>query len=341
MSAFHRLGNNQPYFRNNFENQQEKENFDFFTDAREYNIRERSNKSFNFLKRLGGERKGVRLAIKDKKPQYPTGSNWPTIEEQRTIEELVRKYGEHGERTGTRRGKLYFEVWDIDITHLSQRLPTWLQRQVKNNFELIAKIYRFSYIKTQHGYQVYLLFEELSPNCEIFHRDSWKKVKRNVGSILSKGRQVQGVSSEFKEWVNNGAWFWKLKNVGELAKILKKFFFEVDLKVNNEEKIEQKGVNSINPNEINLVNSQNLKSNENSSKSLYKFLKLQDLKIISKKPTKRANHYRINYLDKWQKRGWFFLDSYYRDKKEIVQPNLIGNFMLVRGCKYQFFASFA
>jgi len=63
----------------------------------------------------------------------------------------------------------------------------------------VAKIYRFSYVKTQHGYQVYLLFEELSPNYEIFHRDSWRGVKRNVGSILSQGRQVQGVSSQFKE----------------------------------------------------------------------------------------------------------------------------------------------
>ncbi|MEG7978833.1 MAG: hypothetical protein NY202_02830 [Mollicutes bacterium UO1] len=34
------------------------------------------------------------------------------------------------------------------------------------------KIYQFNYVKTQHGYQVYLLLEELSPNYEIFHRDS-------------------------------------------------------------------------------------------------------------------------------------------------------------------------
>ncbi|KLL05475.1 MAG: hypothetical protein MRERV_1c179 [Mycoplasmataceae bacterium RV_VA103A] len=211
------------------------------TDARDINIIEK-NKSLLFLERLGGDRKGVRLATKEKRPQYPTGSDWPTIKEHRRIEELVRKYGEHGERTGTRRGRLFFEVWDVDITHLAQKLPFWLQKQIRTNFEWIAKIYRFSYVKTQHGYQVYLLFEELSPNCEIFHRDSWRGIKRNVGSILSKGRQVQGVSSQFKEWVNNGSWFWKLKNIEELAAILKKFFFEIDLKGNNAEKAEQKQV---------------------------------------------------------------------------------------------------
>jgi hypothetical protein len=194
---------------------------------------------------------------------------------------------------------------------------------------LVAKIYRFSYVKTQHGYQVYLLFEELSPNCEIFHCDSWKGVKRNVGSILSKGRQVEGVSSKFKEWVNNGSWFWKLKNVAEFSTILKKFFFEVDLKVNVEEKTEKKQVSNI--------TSESSKIKEISSKNPYKLFKLENIQITSKQPTKRANHYRINYLDKWQNSGWFFLDSYFRDKKEVIQPSFVGNFLLVRGYKYQFY----
>ena len=71
MRNFNNLSNSQKYFTNYTERL---ENF-FLTDARVFNIRERSNKSLVFLKRLGGDRKGVRLAIKDKKPQYPTGSN--------------------------------------------------------------------------------------------------------------------------------------------------------------------------------------------------------------------------------------------------------------------------
>jgi hypothetical protein len=45
-----------------------------FTDARDINIRE-LYKSFKFYERLGGDRKGVRLAIKEKRPQYPSGSD--------------------------------------------------------------------------------------------------------------------------------------------------------------------------------------------------------------------------------------------------------------------------
>jgi hypothetical protein len=41
--------------------------------------------------------------------------------------------------------------------------------------------------------------------------------------------------------------------------------------------------------------------------------------------------------DKYQNTGFFFLDSYFRDKKELVQPNLVGSFWLARGYKYQFF----
>ena len=99
------------------------------------------------------------------------------------------------------------------------------------------------------------------------------------------------------------------------------------------EKIVQKQVNNENANE-------SLKVSENVSKNPYKFLKLENIRITSKQVTKRANHYRVNYLDKYQDKGWFFLDGYFRDKKELIQPNLVGNFVLSRGYKYQFFYGF-
>jgi len=46
-------------------------------------------------------------------------------------------------------------------------------------------------------------------------------------------------------------------------------------------------------------------------------------------------------LDKYQNKGFFFLDSYFRDKKELIQPNLMGDFWLSRGYKYQFFIGFS
>jgi hypothetical protein len=115
----------------------------------------------------------------------------------------------------------------------------------------------------------------------------------------------------------------------ELTQILKRFFFEIDLKVNVEEKSKQKQVSNINTNQ-----------SQKSSKNLYKLFKLENIRITSKQTTKRANHYRVNYRDKWQNSGWFFLDSYFRDKKEIIQPNLVGSFLLMRGYKYQFFYGF-
>src|SRR5438045_2206889 len=82
-----------------------------------------------------------------------------------------------------------------------------------------------------------------------------------------------------------------------------------------------------NPNEINLLNSQSPKSSESISKNFYKTIKLEGIKIISKQPTKKANHYRVNYQDKCQNSGFFFMDSYFRDKKEVIQPDLVGDFL--------------
>ena len=67
------------------------------------------------------------------------------------------------------------------------------------------------------------------------------------------------------------------------------------------------------------------------------FLKLEKIRIISKQATKKVNYYRVNYCDQQKKRGFFFLDSYFRDKKARIQPNLVADFILLRGYKYQFF----
>lgn len=86
----------------------------------------------------------------------------------------------------------------------------------------------------------------------------------------------------------------------------------------------------------NIKHSESQKTNKNT----YRFLKLVGIKITSKQATKRANHYRVNYLDKYQNSGFFFLDSYFRDKKGLIQPNLVGNFWLSKGYRYQFFYGF-
>ena len=67
------------------------------------------------------------------------------------------------------------------------------------------------------------------------------------------------------------------------------------------------------------ISGESLKIKEISSKNLYKTIKLENIRITSKQPTKKANHYRVNYRDKCQNSGFFFMDSYFRDKKEVIQ----------------------
>ena len=69
MPTFHSLGNSQKNFTNYTEKLK-----NFLTDTRVFNIKE-LYKSLGGYKRLGGDRKGVRLAIKEKRPQYPSGSD--------------------------------------------------------------------------------------------------------------------------------------------------------------------------------------------------------------------------------------------------------------------------
>jgi len=93
-------------------------------------------------------------------------------------------------------------VLDIDIDR--DHVPFSLRGRWRINFELLMERKRVSYIRTARGYQVYLLLEELSPNSNIYHQDKFGK-KRIAGSVLSKGRQAQGVGSQFKKWVDNGS----------------------------------------------------------------------------------------------------------------------------------------
>jgi hypothetical protein len=111
------------------------------------------------------------------------------------VEELLKKYQEYGVRTGTKLGNKYFEGVDIDI---GEKLAPSLRKRFETNFEFLAKKYRISYIKTKRGYHVYCLFDRLTSNESIYHIDKYGN-KRNIGSVLSVGRQLQGVGSKDKK----------------------------------------------------------------------------------------------------------------------------------------------
>ncbi|KLL03290.1 MAG: hypothetical protein MRECE_21c015 [Mycoplasmataceae bacterium CE_OT135] len=325
MQNFNNLGNQKPQLKNQIWT--EKGTLNFSSHASTHNINNiYLNKSFLgcWLKTIN--KKGVKTINK-----VPQRKDWPNPNQREiTVEELLKKFGEYGIRTGTKLGNKYFEGVDIDIE--KEGVSFSLRKRFRTNFEFLAKIYRISYIRTKKGYHVYCLFEQLTPNEVIYHLDKYG-VKRNIGSILSKGRQIQGVGSKDKAWVNNGKWFWHLKDREELKTKLSRFFFLLD----NIEKNVEKTSKSIN---FDIITNESLKFNENISKNFYKTIKLENIRITSKQATKKVDHYRVNYQDKWQNSGFFFLDSYFRDKKERIQPNLTTSLVLLQGYKYQFFASF-
>lgn len=86
--------------------------------------------------------------------------------------------------------------------------------------------------------------------------------------------------------------------------------------------------------------SESQKPNKIYSKNTYQIVRLTRILIISRQTTKKTNCYRVNYCDQQKRRGFFFLDSYFRDKKEKIKPNLIVDLIIEKGYKYQFFHGF-
>lgn len=232
--------------------------------------------------------------------------------------------GEWGTRTGKRVGNKYYVRLDVDLVEL----PLAVKNTLDKGFNLLLSRQGVMFIKTKKGYHVILLLDELPSNGVVYHTDKFG-VRRKVGDILSAGRQAQELGSPNKEPAGQGKWAWQAKSIEAIAEIFRKYFFSIECK----EKTTREQVSNTNANE-------SLRVQEISSKNLYKLFKLENIRITSKQSTKRANSYRINYLDKRQNKGWFFLDSYFRDKKERIRPDLVGSFLLVRGYKYQFFYGF-
>lgn len=77
-------------------------------------------------------------------------------------------------------------------------------------------------MKTKRGIHIYCLIKSKEPpkNSILFYQGE------RIGSFLSKGRQVIGVSSVNKKLVKRGKWFMKFENVEELKERLRKFEIE-------------------------------------------------------------------------------------------------------------------
>lgn len=329
MTIFHDLGNHQPYFNSQKNFPWDKLDFSSRTDARVFYNNSLYKELFFFIERLGLDRKHIRIASSKKIP-IEKGWTQEGYGEERNVEQLIKEYQEYGARTGTKIGNLFFEVLDIDIDR--DHVPFSLRGRWRVNFELLMKRNKVSYIRTARGYQVYLLLEELSPNSTIYHTDKFGK-KRIAGSILAKGRQAQGVGSQFKKWVDNGKWFWHLKNRGKLAEILVQYFFVIE----NKESSELKATRPVKDGK----RKEEAKVKEFPKTNLLLLGKKYNIqaRILSKQKTCLADIWKVFYLDQQKQKRYFLVNDYQK-------PNVLGDLevgterslLLVQGSKHVFFA---
>jgi hypothetical protein len=286
------------------------------------------------------DRQDVRLATKNKVPQYRKGSHWPTIKEMRGVRELITKYGEWGHRTGKKLGNYWDARVDFDFYHGGTSLK--MGRHWEKSFKKLMNWLGIKYDKTQHGAQVNLLLKELPPNCLLYHIDRYGK-KRIVGSILSAGRQAQGLGSPYKEPAGEGKWALKAQNLAEVAQLFSKFFFMIDCEAKMN-KI-QVGVkrNQVLNIKINEVEKSTELSKEASKKIIIQLAQILKRRLLPFKSKDGGNIYKFWYQQKGKSSRYFLLDTYQKHRKRVLDQLPVGsinNFILNQGQVYQFFYGF-
>ncbi|WP_147410327.1 hypothetical protein [endosymbiont GvMRE of Glomus versiforme] len=114
---------------------------------------------------------------------------------------LLETYKQWSIRGGKRIGRKFLSFLDVDIEQ--EKFPNWLKGQLRKKIVLLLKRIRVCYVETKRGFHIPILSKELLPNEIVYHIDSWKKVKRIIGSIQSKGKFVIGFDSPDKVLVAN------------------------------------------------------------------------------------------------------------------------------------------
>ena len=223
MPVSNNLGNSQAQFKNHWKiSQKEIENFCSFSHASKHVIYSNGSiySRYWWAWKKALDRKDIRVLTKGKIPQR---KNWPNIYEKLTAEELLRKYGEWGTRTGKRVGNKWYVRLDVDLADL----PLAVKNTLDKGFNLLISRQDVMFIKTKKGYHVILLLDELPSNGTIYHTDKFG-VKRKVGDVLSAGRQAQELGSPNKKPVGQGKWAWQAKSIEVITEIFKKYFFSIE-----------------------------------------------------------------------------------------------------------------
>lgn len=343
MTIFHNLGN-EPDFRNQFRNFEKEKILNSHTHEQacifsNSLIKVKRNCCFFCSWVKATDKESIRLATKNKKPQYWTGSDWPNIKEKRCYQELLRQYGEWGTRTGKKLGQKYYVRVDMDLAWL----PATLRENLERGFLLMLSRVGIIFIKTKRGYHIILLLDELPLNGKIYHTDKFG-VKRKIGDILSTGRQAQDLGSPEKiQPTAKGKWFWQDKNIEAVNKIFAKYFFSLECKENSTQKSVSKSTSEKKTNGIEIINS--TKPVINQDKKAY--IRLAEIikKELFKPWIKRDKPiYKVWYQQTNQSKRYFLLDTYQKHREMVIDQlstGTIASFVLNQGNPYQFFYKFA
>ena len=258
-----------------------------------------------------------RLATKDKVAQT-AGYNLPTYKEKRTLDELLKRFGEYSYLTGKPLGNYYLSTLDIDLR--KEEFPESMIARLESGVEKLTNCLRVSYDKTKKGLHVDILTPKPLNN-EIVYYQGWKKTW-NIGSIQSKGKYVVGEDKE-KEFIDKGKWYWKVEKNEEIKARLAKFFFILGKQQANKQQ-----------NSTREIPSQPVLSDS----TIQQIKQIIQAKIISLSETRLTDFLKVFYWDPQnQKRGYFLLNTYQRSS---ILPNLnVGSLrsaLLTQGTKHKF-----
>lgn len=261
-----------------------------------------------------------RLATVNKIAQVK-GWNLPTYREKRSLETLLKLYGEYAYLTGKRLGTYYLSTLDLDIQRTE--FPTnRINRLFKNTARLLDYL-QVSYNLTKKGLHVDILTTEPLNNATIYWTDKLGK-KWNIGSIQSLGKYVVGKDKN-KTSIENGKWYWKALSNEEVKTTLNKFFFEFKEAVQLVDK----------PVELNQQEQAppTLPSFKNS------IIQVQ-AKILSKQKVPwLTDIWKVFYLDCHSKKTGYFLWNDYQQKEAHLSLGAVKNIRLVQGRKHIFYSS--
>jgi len=313
----------------------------------------KSKVSYSEAWKKARDKQSIRVATGKYKPKWPFKKNWEKRKEKETAEQLISKYQEYGTRLGHKYKRYYDYILDIDF--YKDNKPRALGDLWKKAFLKIMSLYGVKWDETSNGNaHVNLLLEEEAPNGILTYLSKYG-VKWRVGEILGKGRQARATHKTER---GEGKWAIKAKNINEVSKIFKLFFFDFELtgiKEPKHAKSKKKQPTNINVYETEKTNKNHgqntIKDNIIVPTEINEYKKLEpgtqilvkDGIIGKRKQLKRPGKplFKQYYQRPGKKWQYFLIDTHYQNYTERIINHLpegtAQSFILNQGHTYQFF----